>query len=64
MYNHREITLYAENVTQKGYYRQTGRLGKSLGYYMINCTGFKDEFNFSSEIKSTSLTLEQFKKLS
>jgi hypothetical protein len=64
MYNHREITLYAENVTQKGYYRQTGRTGKSLGYYMINCTGFKDEFNFNGEIKSTSLSLEQFKKLS
>jgi hypothetical protein len=64
MYNHKQITLYAENVVQKGYYRQTNRTGKSLGYYMINCQGFKDEFNFDGEIKSEKLSLAQFKDLS
>jgi len=64
MYNHREITLYAENVIQKGYYRQTSHAGKSLGCYIIDSVGFKDEFNFGGEIKSTTLTLEQFKNLS
>ena len=64
MYNHREITLYAENVVQKGYYRQTSHSGKSLGYYIVNSQGFKDEFNFNGEVKSTTLTLEQFRNLS
>jgi hypothetical protein len=45
MYNHKEITLWAKDVKQSGYYRQTSKYGKSLGYNMVNCEGFKDEFN-------------------
>lgn len=45
MYNHRNITLWARNVVQKGFYRQTDKGGKCLGYTMINCEGFADEFN-------------------
>jgi hypothetical protein len=60
MYNHAEITLYAENVTQKGYYRQTSRLGKSLGYFINNSIGFKDEFNPKVEVQSKLMTLNEF----
>lgn len=63
MYNHAEITLYAENVIQKGYYRQTRHLGKSLGYWMIDCQGFKNEFSPSVPIKSDRMSLEEFEKL-
>jgi hypothetical protein len=45
MYNHASITLWARNVIQRGYYRQTNPGGKSLGYNMVNCQGFKDQFN-------------------
>lgn len=45
MYNHANITLWAKNVVQKGFYRQTNPGGKSLGYNMVNCIGFKDQFN-------------------
>jgi len=63
MYNHQQITLYAENVVQKGYYRQTSRTGKSLGYFMTNCQGFKDEFNYSGEIKSQVMSLDEFSRI-
>jgi hypothetical protein len=40
------ISLWAENVQHKGYYRQSSNgKGKTLGYNMINCEGFYDEFN-------------------
>lgn len=60
MYNHAEITLYAENVTQKGYYRQTSRFGKSLGYFINNSEGFRDEFNPKVEVQSKLMTLNEF----
>lgn len=45
-YNHVEITVDWENVVHDGFYRQsTSRNGFSNGYRMVNCTGFKDQFN-------------------
>lgn len=63
MYNHAEITLYAENVIQKGYYRQTSRLGKSLGYFINNSEGFRYEFNPKVEVQSKIMTLNEFELL-
>ena len=63
MYNHAEITLYAENVIQKGYYRQTSRFGKSLGCFINNSEGFRDEFNPKVEVKSKIMTLNEFELL-
>ena len=63
MYNHAEITLYAENVIQKGYYRQTSRFGKSLGYFVNNCEGFRDEFNPKVEVQSKLMNLNEFELL-
>lgn len=45
MYNHAKITLWAKDVVQRGYYRQTNPGGMCLGYNMVNCTGFKQQFN-------------------
>ena len=57
MYNHKEITLWANDVKQSGYYRQTSGFGKSLGYNMVNCEGFKDEFNPSEKITSNDIPM-------
>lgn len=45
MYNHRRISLWAKDVQMDGFYRQTDPGGKSLGYNMVNCTGFGGQFN-------------------
>jgi hypothetical protein len=45
-YNHRSISLWAENVHLQGYYREsTQGEGKSLGYNIVNSSGFDDEFS-------------------
>lgn len=54
-YNHRQISIWAENVDLNSnmpegnndpYYREsTNGLGISLGYNLVNCKGFDDEFN-------------------
>lgn len=54
-YNHRQISIWAKDVdlnsgvtdqSKDPYYREsTLGLGKSLGYNMVNCTGFDDEFS-------------------
>lgn len=57
MYNHHNITLDARNVVQKGFYRQSPRGGKCLGYNMINCTGFKNQFDPPVEVTNLDLPL-------
>ena len=50
-YNHDSISLWADNVHLEGYYRQTRNgAGYSLGYNMINCSGFNNEFNPPVEV--------------
>lgn len=45
-YNHEEITVDWENNIHDGYYRQSqSNVGHSNGYRVVNCTGYKDEFN-------------------
>lgn len=45
-YNHRNISIWAKDVELQGYYREsTQGLGKSLGYNLVNCIGFDDEFS-------------------
>lgn len=45
-YNHRHITIWAENVHLEGYYRESTKgEGISTGYHIVNCTGFDDEFS-------------------
>jgi hypothetical protein len=63
MYNHAEISLWAKDVIQKGYYRQTSREGKTLGYNMINCTGFKDEFKPPVQVTTNIPMPDRIKKL-
>ena len=47
-YNHggeKGISIWAENANHFGFYRQSGNGGGiSLGYNMINCKGFENEF--------------------
>jgi hypothetical protein len=62
MYNHKEITLWAKDVKQSGYYRQTSGVGKSLGYNMVDCKGFKNEFNPNVNI-TTSNTIPMPKRI-
>jgi len=63
MYNHNQLSLWAENVIQKGYYRQSQQGGKSLGYNMVNCEGFKDEFNPPLPITTDQPMPEKIKAL-
>lgn len=54
-YNHRQISIWAKDVdlnsgitddTKDPYYRESSvGLGKSLGYNLVNCIGFDDEFS-------------------
>lgn len=45
-YNHRQISLWVENVHLQGYYRESTKGdGISLGYNMVNYSGFDDEFS-------------------
>ena len=52
MYNHAQISIWARNVIQKGFYRQTNGAGRSLGVNMVDCSGFKDQFNPSLPVRS------------
>ena len=63
-YNHDSISLWADNVHLEGYYRQTRNgAGYSLGYNMINCSGFADEFNPPVEITTTKPMPERISSL-
>lgn len=44
-YNHKEIGIWARNTKHQGFYRQSSGTGKSPGYFIINSTGFENEFN-------------------
>ena len=44
-YKHKEISLWAKNFQHNGFYRQSNGKGKTLGYNMVNCSGFGNEFN-------------------
>ena len=50
-YNHDTISLWAKDTKIEGYYRQSQHgKGFTLGYNMINCSGFSSEFNPPVEI--------------
>lgn len=53
-YNHDVISLWAKDTDMLGYYRQTQHEGKTLGYNMVNCKGFQDEFNPPVPVTSNS----------
>lgn len=62
-YNHRQISIWAENVHLEGYYRESTKgEGITLGYNMVNCTGFDDEFS-QKEITTNKPIPEQIKQL-
>jgi hypothetical protein len=63
MYNHRNISLWAKDTVQKGFYRQTDQGGKCLGYNMINCNGFKDQFNPPVQVTTDKPIPERIKNL-
>jgi hypothetical protein len=63
MYNHDVISLWAENVKITGYYRQTQDNGKTLGYNMVNCSGFADEFHPPVEVTSSKPMPERISSL-
>jgi hypothetical protein len=63
-YNHDSISLWAKNVSLQGYYRQsTNGFGKTLGYNMVNCTGFNGEFKAPVQIKTDNTMPERIKNL-
>lgn len=48
VYNHRQVSLWAENTHIEGYYREsTNGAGISIARNLKNCTGFDDEFNLN-----------------
>lgn len=45
VYNHDSVSMWARNVELQGYYREsTEGSGKCLGFNMVNCKGFENEF--------------------
>lgn len=63
-YNHKEITLWANNFKHKGFYRQSlSRVGKSNGYTLINCEGFAGQFGPDEPVKNSGEMPEEAKKL-
>lgn len=72
VYNHRQISIWAKDVDLNSgipegnddpYYREsTNGLGKSLGYNLVNCTGFDDEFN-GANITTDKLMPDRIKSL-
>lgn len=64
MYNHKETSIWARNVIQSGYYRQTSSRGKFLGCNMVNCEGFGDEFSPPQRTSDPNVEIpERIKKL-
>lgn len=62
-YNHRSISIWAKDVTLDGYYRESTKGdGTSLGYNIINCVGFDNEFS-EKEITIDKLMPERIKQL-
>lgn len=52
-YNHKEISIWAKNTKHNGFYRQSkSGVGQTNGYTLINCSGFSNEFNPDTEVKS------------
>lgn len=52
-YNHKEISIWANNTKHNGFYRQSkSGVGQTKGYTLINCTGFANEFNPEVPVKS------------
>lgn len=52
-YNHKEISIWANNTRHNGFYRQSkSGVGQSKGYTLINCSGFANEFNPEVPVKS------------
>jgi hypothetical protein len=62
-YNHRDITIWADNVHLQGYYRESTKgEGTSTGYSIVNSTGFDDEFS-EKEITSNKPMPDRIKSL-
>lgn len=62
-YNHRDITIWADNVHLQGYYRESTKgEGISTGYNIVNSTGFDDEFS-EKEITSKNPMPEKIRSL-